>query len=433
MSQSLQVLAESGVGGIDIGAVEQGGFAVGIEPGHEESHGDAMVVVALQGGSVQGLAAGDGQSVVKLLHLRTHGAEVGDGGGYAVTLLHAEFCGVAYACCSFCKGGGYGQHGNFVDEIGDFVGIDLRGKEFAGAAHGDIAVGLAVSVFVGDGDIGSHAAQNGDDGVARGVKSDLSQGDVAVGDDACRYQPECSGRDIAGDGDVGSSDIDRPGHGDVQSVIRYSAGDMKMAEKALCVVAGDSRLMNGCSALAEHAGKQYGTLYLSACHGQFVVGGREPTAVDLQRGAARLCTAGSDAGSHPFQRVDDSLHRAAAQGGVAIHATAEGEGGKHACHQAHARAGIAAINIVCGSLRVHARAGKGEVLRAVARGDKGSQLLHGAQGIQAVLAAQVIAHIHAALRQRSEYGDAVGNALVARHGDGAVQAVGGAADGYGIT
>jgi hypothetical protein len=60
-------------------------------------------------------------------------------------------------------------------------------------------------------------------------------------------------------------------------------------------------------------------------------------------------------------------------------------------------------------------------------------LLHGAQGVEAVLAAQVITHFHATAGQCTQNSHSVGNALVARYGDGTVQALCSSADCYGIT
>ena len=66
---------------------------------------------------------------------------------------------------------------------------------------------------------------------------------------------------------------------------------------------------------------------------------------------------------------------------------------------AHAGAGVAAINIMSRGNWVHAGAGKREVLRRVCHLNFCSQLLHGAQGVDAVLTAQVIFHLHGARSQ----------------------------------
>ena len=47
---------KAGVGGVDVAAVQQGRFSLCHQTRHQEAHGDAVVAVALQRGSVQWLA-----------------------------------------------------------------------------------------------------------------------------------------------------------------------------------------------------------------------------------------------------------------------------------------------------------------------------------------------------------------------------------------
>ena len=309
----------------------------------------------------------------------------------------------------------------------------LGGGELLRGAHGEVAAGFSALGAVGDADVGPHAAQHVDDGVASGVQSHIRQCDFAALHDGGCHQPERRAGNIPRHGDILVCRNNRSLHGDVQPVCRDGAGDAEVLEQALRVVSGDGRLVHGGAPPGQHAGQQHGALHLGAGHGQVVVDGAQGAALNLQRGAAGLLAAGGDPGSHGGQRVDDAFHRAAAQRGIAEHAAAEGEGCQHTRHEAHAGAAVAAVDIVGGGGGLHARAGEGEVLPAIARGDGGAQLLHGAQGIDAVFAAQVVAHLHGAAAEGAENGHAVGDTLISRYGDSAAQSASGAVNGDAVT
>ena len=146
-------------------------------------------------------------------------------------------------------------------------------------------------------------------------------------------------------------------------------------------------------------------------------------ALDFQRGAAGLFATGGNAGAHGGQRVDDALHGAGAQRGIAEHAAAERQGSQYAGHETHAGAAVTAVNIAGRGGGLHAGAGQGEILLAVAGRYLGPQLLHGAQGVDAVLTAEVVANQHGAGAQCAQNGYAVGDALISRYGDGAAQSL----------
>ena len=194
-----------------------------------------------------------------------------------------------------------------------------------------------------------------------------------------------------------------------------------MAEQALRVVAGDGGLMHGGGAVGKHGGQQDGALHLGARHGKRVGNGAHPAAVDKQRSAARLGAAGFNPSAHLFQRLHDAAHGAGTQGGVPEHFRIKGAGSQHAGQQPHARAGIAAVDGPFRSRGLHGDARYAEADGAIPlpffqHFHLGPQLLHGAQGIQAVFTAQEIIHFRHSLRQAAQDGGAVGNAFVSGYG-----------------
>ena len=54
------------------------------ECGDGEGHGDAVIAAGVDGGSMEGLAAGDVEAVVELFDFSSHGAKVGGDEGDAV-------------------------------------------------------------------------------------------------------------------------------------------------------------------------------------------------------------------------------------------------------------------------------------------------------------------------------------------------------------
>ena len=139
-------------------------------------------------------------------------------------------------------------------------------------------------------------------------------------------------------------------------------------------------------------GAQNGAFNLGAGHGKRVGNGVHPPAVNAQRSTARFGSPGFNPRSHLFQRLHDAAHGAGAQGSVPKHFRIKGAGGQHPGQQPHARAGIAAVNGPFRSLGAHGDARNSEADGAVSLPffqhiHFGSQLLHGAQGIQAIFAA----------------------------------------------
>jgi hypothetical protein len=71
----VEVVGESGVGGVHAVGVADDGFALGEKSGDGEGHGDAVIAEAVDHGSAAA-AAFDFHAVLEFLHVGSHGAEV---------------------------------------------------------------------------------------------------------------------------------------------------------------------------------------------------------------------------------------------------------------------------------------------------------------------------------------------------------------------
>jgi len=88
---------------------------------------------------MQLLAAGNRKPIFVLLHLRSHGLQVGGNSANPVRFFYPKFPGIADADAFFGEGCDGGQYGNFVDQRGrvrsaDFgrfqlVPLDLYGTD----------------------------------------------------------------------------------------------------------------------------------------------------------------------------------------------------------------------------------------------------------------------------------------------------------------
>ena len=119
-----EVLLEIGVGGADAFGAFDEGFAIGEEAGDGEGHGDAVVVKGGDGGTVEFGTADDFHAVVEFGDGDAHESEVGGDGGDAVGFFDAEFGGVFDEGFALGEGGGDGEDGEFVDDVGDFRSAD---------------------------------------------------------------------------------------------------------------------------------------------------------------------------------------------------------------------------------------------------------------------------------------------------------------------
>lgn len=92
-----------------------------LNPRHQEAHGDPVVSVAGQFRTFQSRAAADDHSVVKFFNSCAHRPEVGRRGGDPVRLLHPQFTGVADDKIAVRQGSRYGENGDFINQVGDFL------------------------------------------------------------------------------------------------------------------------------------------------------------------------------------------------------------------------------------------------------------------------------------------------------------------------
>ena len=96
---------------------------------------------------MQRVAALDFHAIVELDHLGTHGAEVVDHGGDAVGFLDAQVAGIADEGAATGQGGRHGEHRDFVDEVGDFLG-QKSGAGQRRTVDLNVANGLASGMLV---------------------------------------------------------------------------------------------------------------------------------------------------------------------------------------------------------------------------------------------------------------------------------------------
>lgn len=266
-----------------------------------------MVAVGVEFGGVEWVAAFDFHAVFEFLDLGTHGAEVVDDGGDAIGFLDAEFAGVADGGFALGEGGGDGDDGDFVDEVGDFL-WEEGGSGEGSAVDFDVADGFAFGLVEGVDHAGSHAAEDVEDGGAGGVEADVVDDESGAGEGGCGDEPEGGGGDVSGDGEVagfgGLSAVDGDGVGVA------AGGDAEGGEHALGVVAGFCGLCDGGFALGEEAGEEDGAFDLGGGDGHFVGDGLEFGAVDEEWGAAGFFAFGFDVCAHLGEWDGDAAHGA---------------------------------------------------------------------------------------------------------------------------
>ncbi len=186
------------------------GFAGGAEGSYAEGHGDAVVQAGVDGGSVEGLAAGDFEAVGIFREGGSHGAEVFGDEGNAVGFFDAQLLSVTQDDAVGgvrCNGA---EDGELVDELGgeragDYVwgagcgggvGLNLEGSN-------EFAVG---GFDVERPDFGSEGRHDVEQGGAGGVEADGVEDQVGIGEEERRAEEEGGGAQVAGDGEVGGGE-----------------------------------------------------------------------------------------------------------------------------------------------------------------------------------------------------------------------------------
>ena len=117
----------------------------------------------------------------------------------------------------------------------------------------------------------------------------------------------------------------------------------EFAERDFGVIARRHRLADGGLALGEESGEQHARLHLRAGHGQRVIDGPEPGAVDFER--RELVFARANLRAHFGQRPHDALHRPAGERLVPEDAGEEGLGGQDSAQHTDGGARIAGVEI----------------------------------------------------------------------------------------
>ena len=178
------------------------------------------------------------------------------------------------------------------------------------------------------------------------------------------------------------------------------------------MVAGDGGLDDRCNAFGKHAGEQHGTFHLRACDGHFVSDRRERGRMNPQRRTTGFFAERFDVRSHLAKRNRDAAHRTRGKRGIAKQLRGEILSRKQTRKQAHARAGIAAIDRFGRRLELHRLTVNAQVRWSVTRKffDHlviGAERLHRVERVKAVLAGKEVVDRAGAVGKPTKDGGAV--------------------------
>ena len=280
------------------------GLAFGEKAGDGEGHGDAVVAKALHGGAVERCAAEDFQPVFGLGDLCAHGAEIRRDGGEAVGFFHAELAGVGNHRRAMGEGGGHGEDGEFIDDIGDLATADDRAfQSRALDVHGAERLGfLALDDFA---DVGAHPDEDAEDAGARLIESDVFNEQLRARLRGGGDHPEGGAGNIAGHREIarfrGEAAVDRDGE------FLPLRADEKILEHPLGVVAALRGLGDAGPAIGEKSREEHGAFDLRAGHGGGVVQRGELAAFNDERGTISGAFS-ANLRAHLPERFDDPLH-----------------------------------------------------------------------------------------------------------------------------
>ena len=137
-------------------------LAFGAQRGDAECHGDTVVAAGVDGSAVKSLAAGHIESVLELLDLGTHGAQVPRDERDAIGLLYAQFLRVADANAAAGVGSDGRQHRQLVDELSGESTADFCGAKSVGiGSYLDRADELGMLFFeIEDGDVSAESGEH---------------------------------------------------------------------------------------------------------------------------------------------------------------------------------------------------------------------------------------------------------------------------------
>ena len=303
-----------------------------------------MIAAGVDSGSVEGLAAGDVETVVELLDFCAHGAEVGGDQRDAVGFFDAQFFRVANADAVLREGADGGEDGQLVDELrGERAGDGGAGEAVGRRVDLDGANELVIFGFeVEDADVGAERGEDVEERGAGGVEAEVVEDEVRAREESGGAQEEGGGGDVAGDGGFDGVELLAPGDGD--GVFGAVDGGAEGTKGELAVIAGADGFVDGGGATGLESGKEDCSFDLGAGDRCGVVDGGERRAVDDDGGVAvgefELC-------AHLRQRLADALHGAAAERFVAGEGKGSGRvgdlGGEEAGEHADGGAGVAAV------------------------------------------------------------------------------------------
>ena len=250
------------------------------------------------------------------------------------------------------------------------------------------------------------------------VQADLLQAQLGAGNDAGGDQVERRR------GKIGR-------HYDVRGAQALAAPQARLARRefdvhaergqhAFGVVAGRVGFHHAGFALRVQAGQQHGRLDLCAGHRRGEVDAMQRlAAMHLQR--RRAVVLGIDPCAHLRQRAGDTAHRAAGQRLIADQRAVERLARQQAGQQAHAGAGIAAVQRCLRCFQAVDTDAMHDALRRAGGFDAHTQLAEDARGGAGVLAFQEAFDMRSAIGQRGEHHRAVRDRLVAGNGQAALQ------------
>ena len=176
--QPTQILIKFRIGDIDAFRILDLGLSVGIQGSNSEGHGDAVILAAVDGGTVERMAALDDEAVVGGSDVCAHPGQVVRHGVDAVGFLDLQFLGIpddGLAICKACENC-YGR--DLVNELwydGALNDTALKAR----CLDGDICGWLTSSAhYIGVFHIASHGLDDFKYSISGRVDSNILDGDA---------------------------------------------------------------------------------------------------------------------------------------------------------------------------------------------------------------------------------------------------------------
>jgi len=335
------LFGEAGITGFDTGSVFDHSFPFCKEAQDCGGHSDAVVPVTFHFGAHELASAFNEEAIGLFFNGDPKEAEVFCHNREAVTLFVAEFGRVSNFGCALGEGGGHGENGNFIDQVGDFLSGDRGGFKRFSAGNCDSAERFGGGLFYLFQNARAHAQEGGDEGGAGGVEADASESELGTTKASGEDHPKSGRGEVARNIQFGGFEalgaVKNEG-----SIFGAKAGP-KGGEKSFGMVARQGGLGESGFSAGLEGGEENAGFDLSAGNLAGEVDRSELGATDGERGSVATSFA-EDFGAELAEGLGDSAHGAAGEGGIAEEAGGEGKPGDDSREEAHGGAAVAAID-----------------------------------------------------------------------------------------